>query len=292
MSQNTITVSVVIPSFNRRALLPRALDSVLQQTRAADEIIVVDDGSTDGTATMMASRYPQVTLLQQENGGVSKARNRGIRHASGEWIALLDSDDAWLPNKLQCQISAITRQPDPVLCHSDEIWIRRGKRVNPMHKHRKQGGHIFQHCLPLCVISPSAAIIKRRTLVALGLFDESLPACEDYDLWLRLCARYPVLYLDEPLITKYGGHDDQLSRRFWGMDRFRIQALCNIIDNGELNHDDALAAQAMLLEKCRIVAQGAGKRGNHSLARYYEQLSLHYGPDNTMQTSRHRVIPA
>lgn len=285
MTQTAITISVIIPSFNRRNLLPRALDSVLQQTRPADEIIVVDDGSTDGTAAMLASRYPQVTLLQQNNGGVSKARNRGIHHASGDWIALLDSDDTWLPQKLQQQVTVIQQQPDSVLCHSDEIWIRRGKRVNPMHKHRKQGGNIFQHCLPLCVISPSASLIRRQILIELGLFDEALPACEDYDLWLRLCALYPVLYLDEPLITKYGGHDDQLSRRYWGMDRFRIQALCKIIDHGQLQPDDAQAAHAMLVEKCRIMAQGANKRGNQLLAQRYEQLPLQYFPAATSTSS-------
>ena len=281
MTPHSHTVSVIIPSYNRCTLLPRALDSVLQQTRPALEIIVVDDGSSDATAVMLEARYPpsrfpHLTLLRQANAGVSRARNLGIRHATGDWIALLDSDDEWLPEKLQRQLDAITEQPDTVLCHSDEIWIRRGKRVNPKHKHRKQGGHIFQHCLPLCVISPSAALIKRSLLDEVGLFDESLPACEDYDLWLRICARYPVLYLDQPLITKHGGHADQLSQRHWGMDRFRIQALVNIINRGELSHDDVRAAQTMLAEKCAIVAQGAAKRGNHDLALYYQQLPLQY----------------
>ena len=281
MARQGNTVSVIIPSYNRCELLPRALDSVLQQTWSADEIIIVDDGSTDATADMLTSRYPQqryphITVLRQDNAGVSKARNIGIRHAMGDWIALLDSDDAWLPEKLQCQLTAINAEPRTVLCHCDEIWIRRGKRVNPMHKHRKQGGHIFQQCLPLCVISPSASLIKRELFDKVGLFDETLPACEDYDLWLRICAHFPVLYLEQALITKYGGHTDQLSQRHWGMDRFRIQALCKLINSGELCHDKALAAQRMLEEKCRIVAQGAVKRGNHELAHYYQQLPLQH----------------
>ncbi len=100
------------------------------------------------------------------------------------------------------------------VCHTDEIWIRNGRRVNARKKHGKKGGWIFQHCLPLCAMSPSSIMIHRDVFTALGGFDERLPACEDYDLWLRITARYPVLFTRQPLIEKYGGHDDQLSRKY------------------------------------------------------------------------------
>jgi glycosyltransferase involved in cell wall biosynthesis len=260
--------------------LPRALNSVTGQTLKPNEIILVDDGSTDQTASLARQRYPDVTLLQQNNQGVSSARNAGIRHATGEWIALLDSDDEWLPSKLEKQFQALQKQPQHLLCHTDEIWIRNGRRVNPMNKHQKHGGHIFQKCLPLCAISPSSVLIHKTLLDDVGLFDETLPACEDYDLWLRICATYPVLFLDEQLINKYGGHDDQLSRKHWGMDRFRVLALEKIIDSNRLNAEDKQAAIDVLSEKCRIFAQGATKRDNPKLADEYRQLAGRYNLNN------------
>ncbi|MEZ5592004.1 MAG: glycosyltransferase family A protein [Gammaproteobacteria bacterium] len=269
-----VTISVIIPAHNRAHTLPRALDSVLAQTHPADEIILVDDGSSDDTAALLHTHYPTVRYLHQPNQGVSAARNSGIRVASGDWIALLDSDDAWLPHKLACQ----ARQLDSgaPLIHSDEIWIRNGVRVNPMKKHAKSGGWIYQQCLPLCAISPSAALLRRDLFQHIGLFDDSLPACEDYDFWLRVCARHPVVYIDEPLILKYGGHADQLSRRYWGMDRFRVQALEKALREAPLNSADRLATLQMLTQKLTILAQGAYKRGKHNEAADYRQRLQRY----------------
>ena len=258
------SVAVVIPSFNRRHVLPRALDSVLAQERAADEIILVDDGSTDETQELQV-RYPQVRYIRQENRGVSAARNAGIAAADADWIAFLDSDDEWLPGKLAQQLRVLEDDQDTPLVHCDEIWIRRGVRVNQMDKHAKAGGMIFERCLPLCAISPSAAVVSRELLLELGGFNEDLPACEDYDLWLRICARHAVSYIDQPLLKKYGGHDDQLSRRFWGMDRFRVQALDELLESGILTDGQEESARAMLLHKCNILLQGARKRGNQAL---------------------------
>ena len=271
MSSTNATVSVVIPTFNRASVISRALESVLLQTRPPDEILVVDDGSTDDTLERVRAEFPGVRLIEQENRGVSAARNAGIRAARGTWIALLDSDDEWLADKLDRQLQAVTTEIDTVLCHTDEIWIRRGRRVNPMKKHRKHGGHIFEHCLALCSISPSSVLLHRRLFETVGWFDEDLPACEDYDLWLRVSARFPVLFLDEPLIVKHGGHDDQLSRRYWGMDRFRITALGKIIASSSLSDADRAAAESMLAHKVAIYASGARRRGKLAEARAYER---------------------
>jgi glycosyltransferase involved in cell wall biosynthesis len=269
-------ISVIIPTHNRANTLPRALDSVLSQRLPPHEILVIDDGSTDHTRELLQTRYPGCRRLYQNNQGVSAARNLGIRAARGEWIALLDSDDAWLPDKLLHQCHALRASPQYRLCHTDEIWIRNGVRVNPMKKHAKSGGRIFSECLPRCVISPSAALLHRSLFDQIGLFDTKLPACEDYDLWLRLCAREPVLYLDTPLVVKYGGHADQLSRRHWGMDRFRIQALEKLIRSGILNPTDRAAAVAMLQHKAGIMFQGAEKRGHTQRAEHYRRLMQAY----------------
>ncbi len=256
-----MNISVIIPTYNRSHLLARAIRSVLNQTLPPQEIIVVDDGSSDNTAEILDGQFPQCIYLQQSNLGVSAARNRGIEEATGDWLAFLDSDDEWLPGKLEAQRDLLQQLPHIKICHTEEIWIRNGRRVNQMNKHAKGGGHIFQNCLPLCVISPSSVIIHRSLFEEVGLFDEQLPACEDYDLWLRICANHPVAFVKQPQIKKYGGHADQLSQHHWGMDRFRIQALEKVISSGKLNIEDRTAAIQTLVNKTEILAQGAKKRG-------------------------------
>ena len=265
-------ISVVIPSYNRAHTLQRALQSVFDQSSAVDEIILVDDGSTDDSTAMVAREFPGVSIIRQPNGGVSAARNKGIEAAQYDWIALLDSDDCWLPHKIKAVRDAALKHPGFVLYHSDEIWMRRGVRVNPMQNHRKSGGWIFAQCLPLCAISPSATVIQKSALQDLGLFDESLPACEDYDLWLRLCHRFPVHYIEQPLITKYGGHEDQLSRQYPAMDRFRVRALHRLLDTAVLQQSDFEAARSTLLGKLEILIKGAHKHHNQALIDELEPL--------------------
>ena len=267
-----VFLSIIIPTFNRSELLYRALNSVFMQTYSDYEVIVIDDGSTDGTAEMLQKNFTQVRYFYQSNKGVSASRNKGLELAKGRWIAFLDSDDEWLPHKLEKQISLLKAKPDYKICHTEEIWVRNGVRVNQMKKHRKTGGWIFPQCLPLCVMSPSSILIHHSVFDSIGNFDTSLPACEDYDLWLRITAEYPVLYIEEPLIKKYGGHDDQLSKKHWGMDRYRIQALQNIISGETLNNENKQKAIAMLLKKCKVFQKGALKRGKIDDVQHYQNI--------------------
>ncbi len=170
------------------------------------------------------------------------------------------------PNDLRPGLSCI----DARIAHTDEIWVRGGRRVNQMRKHAKKGGYIYRDCLPLCVISPSSVMIHRSLFDEVGLFDEDLPVCEDYDLWLRICARERVEYVPEFLIRKIGGHADQLSRRYWGMDRFRIKAMEKMLDSGNLSEEDRGATLEMLIHKAGIYLQGARKRGRAEDVEVYE----------------------
>ena len=241
--------------------------------------MIVDDGSTDGTEEHLRSELAaeleagRVRLIVQPNAGVSAARNRGIELAGQRWIALLDSDDLWRPEKLEHQFALIEEDErsgaEVTLVHCDEIWIRRGNQVLQGRKHEKAGGRIFRRCLPLCAISPSAAVLRRDVLLGLGGFDETLPACEDYDLWLRWTARHSVHFVDDELVIKHGGHGDQLSRRFPVMDRFRIRALSNLLRSGAVRHlgsEERAAARSTLQQKVEIVAQGARRRGREAEA--------------------------
>jgi len=260
-----LPISVIIPTFNRAYCLPNALNSVLEQTQRPAEIIVIDDGSSDDTAKLIKNNFPQVKYLKQTQLGVSAARNNGIKESTELWVALLDSDDEWLPEKLSRQTALLAENPDLKICHTEEIWVRNGVRVNQMDKHKKSGGWLYQKCLPLCAISPSSALIHRSLFDEIGLFNEQLPACEDYDLWLRICSRYPVAYVETPCIKKYGGHEDQLSRKFWGMDRFRITALINILSAQVLNEEDKRATLKILKKKLNVFIKGGKKRGRDML---------------------------
>jgi len=268
-------VSVIIPTYNRGWIIKEAVDSVLAQDYKGFELIVVDDGSTDSTSEILAAYGNDIKVLFQENKGVSAARNRGIAEASGQFIAFLDSDDLWLPQKLSTQIEFFNQTPDALISQTEEVWIRNGFRVNPKKRHKKPSGMIFKPSLKLCLVSPSAVMIRRSLFDRVGGFDETLPACEDYDLWLRISCRFPVHLIDTPLIIKRGGHDDQLSSMV-GLDKFRIKAIEKIIKSGRLSNDQCRAAVKTLKEKCDIYAAGCRKRGREEEALYYISLSSKY----------------
>ena len=269
-------VSVIIPTYNRGEVVLRALRSVFAQDHAVDQVIVVDDGSTDDTIERVERNFPGVELIVQTNHGVSHARNRGIERARNEWLAFLDSDDEWLPGKITAQLAAIMSDGISRVCHSDEIWVRNGRRVNPMNKHRKYGGDIFLHCLPRCVMSPSSVVLHRSVVEELGGFDEALPVCEDYDLWLRIACQTTGLYIPEKLLIKYGGHEDQLSRSSWGMDRYRIQALEKLLLSEVLSETQSQKAIAEMLRKIEIYVAGAGRRHRWQEVQRYTQKRVHY----------------
>ena len=261
-------VSVIIPTYNRAHVLSRAVESVLDQTWPRVEVIVVDDGSTDGTSKLLAGYGDALRVIRQPNAGVSAARNTGIRASRGEFVALLDSDDQWTPDKLSCQMDFFDTHPDAMICQTDEIWIRNGKRVNPMKKHQKPSGDIFIPSLKLCLVSPSAVMMRRALFDLKGFFNEDFPVCEDYDLWLRISRDTPVYLIDRPCTVKYGGHDDQLSASH-SQDRYRIESMAGLIREGRLTRDQAAAAARVLEKKCRVYGNGCLKRGRSDEGAYY-----------------------
>jgi glycosyltransferase involved in cell wall biosynthesis len=268
-------VSAVITTYNRRHFLREAVLSVLEQDYGDKEILVVDDGSQDGSCEEI--RDLPIRYEWKPNGGISSARNYGISLTRGDYIAFLDVDDLWKEKKLSRQVRAMEENQEAILCYTDEIWIRKGRRLNQKKRHQKYSGRIYEHCLGLCIISPSSALIRRKVFEDVGLFDESMPVCEDYDMWLRIASKYPVLFLPEPLIIKRGGHEDQLSTHYEGMDRFRIMSLGRMIESEQLTAEQRAFTLEELGKKCSVYAKGAEKRGRLQEAEYYRSLPERIG---------------
>jgi len=264
-------VSVIIPTYNRWPMVGEAIQSVLAQSYRAWELIVVNDGSTDDTSERLALYGSNIRYISRQRSGVAAARNHGIASATGWYVAFLDSDDLWMPRKLEVQTAFMEQHPNVQICQTEEIWMRRGVRVNPKAKHAKPSGDIFRSSLDLCLVSPSAVMMTKRLFTESGGFDENFPVCEDYDLWLRISVRCSVPLIPVPLVVKRGGHSDQLSRSTWGMDRYRVLSLRKLLDAG-LSGPKREWAIGALQRKISVLCQGARKRGKEYEAIAYESM--------------------
>ncbi len=277
-------ISVIIPVFNREHFIKESILSVLNQTYKNFEIIVYDDGSTDNTGKVIkriAELYKNANLkyfYSHKNHGPSYARNRAFEASKGEFIAFLDSDDLWLKNKLKIQIKYMLEN-DWDICQTEEIWIRNNKRVNPHLKHKKYAGFIFDKALKLCIVSPSCVMMKRKIFQESGGFDENMPACEDYDLWLRISLKHPIYLIDKKLVIKRGGHNDQLSKTIPCLDKYRIYSIYKILKNNELTNEQRNIAINELMHKCLIYISGLKKRGKFDEAEKYERIIQYYSKE-------------
>ena len=268
-------VSVIIPTFNRSALVIKAIDSVLNQSYQNIELIIVDDGSTDDTNLSLSIYKDRIKVLSQKNSGVSSARNKGVQESRGDWVAFLDSDDTWQVDKLEKQVLFLNLNPDYRWIHCDEVWIRNGVRVNPKKKHAKPEGDIFDSCLALCCVSPSAVMIKKDLFLQHQGFREDFPVCEDYDLWLKLSEKEEIGFLSEKLVVKTGGHDDQLSK-FTGLDLYRLKALKWQLDSGNLTSKRSEKVRIWLKKRFEILSKGYQKHNRHKEQKLLEKEFLQY----------------
>lgn len=266
-------VSVIIPTYNRWPMVGEAVESVLAQSYQAWELIVVDDGSNDGTSKHLAQYGASLRHVSRQRSGVAAARNHGVSIARGRYVAFLDSDDLWMAKKLAIQMAFMEQHPEVQICQTEEIWVRRGVRVNPKAKHAKPSGDIFRRSLDLCLVSPSAVMMTKQLFTQFGGFDESFPVCEDYDLWLRIGVDCLVPLIPMPLVVKRGGHRDQLSHAMWGMDRYRVQSLRKLLGNGLSGAKREWAIET-LKRKISVLCQGARKRGKEYEATAFEGILL------------------
>ena len=275
-------ISVIIPSYNRALFLREAIQSVLEQDYFVSqnssrefELIIIDDGSEDKTKEIVGFFGDRVKYYYQSNKGISAARNRGLSLARGDYVAFLDSDDLWKKEKIKIQINFMNYNPKAMGCYTEEIWIRRGIRVNAMNKHKKYSGWIFDKVLPLCLISLSSALFRKEVFEEIGIFDEDLPVCEDYDFGIRLAQKYPVYFIPKPLIVKRGGHSDQLSHKYWGMDRFRVRSLEKALSL-DLSLQQELLVRREIVKKCQILIYGFENRNKYNESREYRTIMEKY----------------
>ncbi len=257
-------ISVIIPVYNREGFIARSIESVLSQTLKPFEIIVVDDGSTDSTPDILRTYHDKIKVFSQDNGGVSKARNLGIKQARGKWICLLDSDDIWHPTKLAQQRAYHDSFPSIMISHTAEKWIRNEKEIKQKKAHKKPSSWCFEENLDFCKIAPSTIMIERSVFEKVGYFDEGLEVCEDYDLWLRVLKNYELGFVETVLTTKFAGHENQLSVKHHSMDTFRIQAL--------LKHLDEKGVKEEIEKKATILIKGAQKHQNYEVEIFYKKL--------------------
>lgn len=237
---------------------------MLAQKDVSFELLVVDDASSEPAEELyrqIVSRGHHV-VRQSANQGPGAARNRGAALARGEWLCFLDSDDAWLPDKLARHLASLEGSGLSI-GQTEEIWFRDGVQVLPPKAHKITGGDLFERSTRAVCVSSSTVVLKRSLFFRHGGFDESLFVCEDYDLWLRISAQERFDFCASPLVVKYGGHPDQLSRALPAMDRFRLVALLKGLarETNQWTAHQRCIASTEAERKVRILKKGSTRRG-------------------------------
>ena len=271
-------VSAIIPTYNREEFTEIAVQSVLKQTYRNIELIVIDDGSTDNIKQILENY--NLKYIFQNNQGVSAARNKGINEAKGEFIAFLDSDDIWQKKKIEIQIERLLEKKLKI-SHTDEKWLKNGKHLNPKKKHQKYGGYFFDKSLKLCIISPSSVLIHRSVFDEVGLFDEKMEVCEDYDFWLRSTSHrkgkvFFVDFVEKKLVIKQGGHSDQLSQKLWGMDKFRVYSIEKLLNENILNKQEKFLCYKEIVRKLEVLVKGFRKHNRAKTMQEFQRKLEYY----------------
>ncbi len=269
-------VTVVIPVQNRAEMLRRAVESVSAQTFQDFDLIVVDDASTEDLSGVkgLLEGEGHAWLRMKENGGPAVARNAGAAMMKGEWLAFLDSDDVWSPEKLERQLEWHARNPQAEMSQCEEEWLRNGQPLKKKAAQEQPDGWVFEKCVEVCCVSPSCVMISRELWQELSGFDVRYRVCEDYELWLRASLHNQVgLVKSEsgPLVTRHGGHDDQLSFAVEAMDRFRVLALLELMNREELSEERRCYVEQGVLKRAEVLIKGAQKRGKEDAVAVYSR---------------------
>jgi glycosyltransferase involved in cell wall biosynthesis len=294
-----VGATVVVPTCNRREMVAQALQSVLAQTYRNFELVVVDDGSTDGTpmhlmrllgaeprAVEILSRMNPAALnpffhqfvhdgipIQYQyhpNRGLGAARNRGIRHARGTYVAFLEAEDLWEPTHLQAQIAFLDGDGWARIARVGGRQAKDGTRARRSRRAEEASGWIFSQALEACPAGLSCAVVHRGCFAECGTFDENMPACDDYDLWLRLAARFPIHYVAGPEVT-HRSPRPELASHSWTWDRFRVYALEKAFQSGQLNPEQRFLVSQEIVRRCEHLVEGYRRQKSEERANFYER---------------------
>ncbi len=275
-------VSIITAAYNHARFIRQAIESAQGQTYRDFEHVVVDDGSSDGTAEVLRSFGDRISYIRQDNCGAHAALNRAIRESSGELIALLDSDDAWLPNKLERQVEAFERHPGAGLVYSQASLIDDTGRISnnsaPIGKPLTDPLHSLSDLLNENHIPTLTAIFKRECIDEVGYFDESFKAMADWDLWLRISARWPIIFVPEPLAL-YRVHDNNAGKSLFESGRVfreRLLLLRNAEKNASGNSREVIRAK--LSQTALRTTYGFCYRRQFAKARAYFLFALQLHP--------------
>jgi glycosyltransferase involved in cell wall biosynthesis len=268
-------VSVVIPTYNRRQLIEKAIESVLAQTYSDWEIVVIDNGSTDGTDKHLLAKYGNTLRLIRldTNVGIPKGRNVGIREARGGYVALLDSDDYWKPNKLSRQMRCFEEDPSYGMVATQCSSVTPDGSTRERNRPGKSGW-VLVDLFKANFIRTSSAVIKKEVLDSIGLFDEELAECEEYDLWLRVASKWPIGFINEPL-TVYLDNPEGVS-----VDRLRGRLFRQkVLEKGYLHEQiPASIYTKRLARNCFVIGRHYLRKGEREEARRYLARSLKMHP--------------
>lgn len=225
-------VSVITPTYNRARYIEEAIDSALAQTYPNVEIIVVDDGSTDETPAILKGYGDKISCFYQDYQGVSAALNLGIKNSSGQYLAILDDDDIWLPEKLELQVAYMEAHPEVGMVHADMLVLsERSGDSRPRKRELSRpipSGYVLPELIQRNFIFGCAALVRRSCLDEVGLFDPELQAAEDYNLWLRIARRFSITYMDRPLAI-FRLHATNITRDPLFMQEWHLKALKKMV---------------------------------------------------------------
>jgi len=276
-----MSVSAIIPTYNCARLLPQAIESAIHQSHKLQEIIVVDDGSTDNTEECIRPFLSQIRYVKQENRGLAGARNRGIRESTAEFVAFLDADDVWLFEKTEKQLAAFRSSPDVVLTFTDAHVLSSSGKAMPTFMFGKgaREGYVFDGLLRSSFILPSTAMIRRNCFEDVGLFDEGLLCVEDLDLWLRISRKYQVKMVAEPLAV-WRRQEDSLTTKITNMGYGCIQVYRKWLSKScGLNSEETRIVKHQI-SKCYFDIGFALREQNKTLALKSLFLSLGWNSGN------------
>ncbi len=274
-----VTFSVIIPSYNSAAFIAEGVESVLAQTCTDFELIVVDDGSSDNIAEVLAPYSDQLTFVQQSNAGSAAARNHGIRLAKGACIAFLDADDLWMPDKLERQLVCFANHPEAGMVYGPHLRVEKDGIERPSRREALPSGQIFAELFFKNWVATSSVVLTRETVETVGVFDESLRRAQDHDLWLRVAHAYPCYALDWPVV-KFRARDGSAST-----DREPLHAcVIRIIEKAYENYKDAPPVVTEPMYRTKMadqhvkMARSLLRRGEPKQARRMAATALKYRP--------------